>query len=51
VSLETKRRFIERAMERNALLISVHAPYPGLGRLRVKGDKRRWDVEANGADL
>src|SRR5438093_1402506 len=28
VSLETKRRFIERAMDQRALLISVHSPYP-----------------------
>jgi len=51
VSLETKRRLTERAMERGALLISVHAPYPGLGRLRAEGEKRRWDeIKGNGAD-
>lgn len=42
VSLETKRRFIERAIEKRALLVSVHAPYPGLGRLRVDDSKRKW---------
>ncbi len=52
VSLETKRRLTERALERSALLISVHAPYPGLGRLRMDGDRRRWETEkTNGADL
>jgi glyoxylase-like metal-dependent hydrolase (beta-lactamase superfamily II) len=51
VSLETKRRFLRRAKEKNALLISVHAPYPGLGRLRMEGDKHRWEeAKANGAD-
>jgi len=44
VSLETKRRLIERAVERRALVISVHAPYPGLGRLRAEGGKVRWEA-------
>ncbi len=43
VSLETKKRVIERALERRALIVSVHAPYPGLGRLRLEGSKRRWE--------
>jgi len=42
VSLETKRRLIERALERRALLVSVHAPYPGLGRLHLEDCRRRW---------
>jgi glyoxylase-like metal-dependent hydrolase (beta-lactamase superfamily II) len=45
VSLETKRRLLERAEEKRALLISVHAPYPGLGRLRAEDEKRRWVAE------
>ena len=45
VSLETKRRILERAMEKRALLISVHAPYPGLGRLRAEEAKRKWVKE------
>jgi glyoxylase-like metal-dependent hydrolase (beta-lactamase superfamily II) len=43
VSLETKKRVIERALERRALIVSVHAPYPGLGRLRLEEGKRRWE--------
>jgi glyoxylase-like metal-dependent hydrolase (beta-lactamase superfamily II) len=43
VSLETKRRFTEKAMEKRALLVSVHAPYPGLGRLRREDNRRRWE--------
>jgi hypothetical protein len=42
VSLETKKRVIERALERRAIIVSVHAPYPGLGRLRLEDSKRRW---------
>jgi glyoxylase-like metal-dependent hydrolase (beta-lactamase superfamily II) len=43
VSLETKKRVIERAIDRRALIVSVHAPYPGLGRLRLDDSKRRWE--------
>ncbi len=51
VSLETKRRLIEKAIAKRALLISVHATYPGLGRLRMEGGKRKWEeVEVSGAD-
>ena len=51
VSIETKKRFIEKALDRRALLVSVHAPYPGLGRMRAEAGKRRWEPEkANGAD-
>ncbi|MDO8616745.1 MAG: MBL fold metallo-hydrolase [Dehalococcoidia bacterium] len=51
VSLETKRRLTEKAIEKRATLISVHAAYPGLGRLRAEDSKRRWEaLKANGAD-
>jgi glyoxylase-like metal-dependent hydrolase (beta-lactamase superfamily II) len=50
VSLDTKRRLLERAVEKQALLISVHAPYPGLGWLRDEDGKRRWE-EAIGDEL
>ncbi len=43
VSLETKKRVIERALERRALIVSVHAPYPGLGRLSLEDSRRRWE--------
>jgi len=43
VSIETKKRVIERAIDRRALIVSVHAPYPGLGRLRLDDSKRRWE--------
>jgi glyoxylase-like metal-dependent hydrolase (beta-lactamase superfamily II) len=43
VSLETKRRLMERAIEENALIISVHLPFPGAGRMaRTPEGRRRW---------
>jgi glyoxylase-like metal-dependent hydrolase (beta-lactamase superfamily II) len=52
VSLETKRRLTDWALEKRALLISVHAPYPGLGQLRTDDGKRRWqETKGSGADL
>jgi len=51
VSLETKRRLMEWAVEKRALLVSVHAPYPGLGWLRVDNGKWRWEEKkGNEAD-
>ncbi len=43
VSLKTKKRLIERAIDRRALLICVHAAYPGLGRLRLEDSRRKWE--------
>jgi glyoxylase-like metal-dependent hydrolase (beta-lactamase superfamily II) len=47
VSIETKKRFIEKAVDRRALLISVHAEYPGLGRLRAEDGKRKWEADTS----
>jgi hypothetical protein len=46
VSLETKKRFLEKAIEKNATLVSVHHDYPGVGRVTLTDGKRRW-VEVN----
>jgi glyoxylase-like metal-dependent hydrolase (beta-lactamase superfamily II) len=43
VTLETKRRLMERAIRENMLLIVVHAAFPGAGRL-VERDGRRTFV-------
>ena len=52
VSMETKRDLIERATASHALLIAVHAAYPGLGRLRAAAGKRKWEEEKeNGANV
>lgn len=44
VSIETKRRFTDKAIEKDALVISVHADFPGLGRLTVDDSKRKWNT-------
>ncbi len=44
VSMETKKRIVERAIRERALVVSVHCPYPGLGRLTKSDDGRRhWE--------
>lgn len=50
VSLETKKRFIEKSLEKDATIVSVHHAYPGVGRVVLTDGKRKW-VEAgeNGA--
>jgi glyoxylase-like metal-dependent hydrolase (beta-lactamase superfamily II) len=43
VSLETKKRIIEQAIEDESLLIAVHGPFPGLGRMqRTPEGYRKW---------
>jgi glyoxylase-like metal-dependent hydrolase (beta-lactamase superfamily II) len=43
VSLETKRQLLERAIRENALVISVHLPFPGAGRMTATSEgRRRW---------
>ena len=44
VSLETKKRLMERAVRENALVVSVHCPFPGVGRMRMTAEgRRRWE--------
>jgi glyoxylase-like metal-dependent hydrolase (beta-lactamase superfamily II) len=43
VSMETKKRIIERAIREQAIVISVHCPFPGIGRMTASEDgKRHW---------
>jgi glyoxylase-like metal-dependent hydrolase (beta-lactamase superfamily II) len=44
VSMETKKRLVERAIRERALVVSVHCAYPGLGRLsRGEDDRKHWE--------
>ena len=45
VSLETKRRLMERALRERALLICVHNAFPGVGRLTEVDGRRRFVEE------
>ncbi|MCK9521227.1 MAG: MBL fold metallo-hydrolase [Dehalococcoidia bacterium] len=44
-TLETKKKFAERAIRENALLICVHNAFPGVGRLREQDGKRVFVAE------
>jgi glyoxylase-like metal-dependent hydrolase (beta-lactamase superfamily II) len=44
-SMETKRAIVERAIRERALIVSVHSPFPGLGRLSLGEDGRKhWEA-------
>ena len=46
VNLETKKRLVAEAIERRHLLIAVHNPFPGAGRLaRTDEGHTRWTPE------
>jgi glyoxylase-like metal-dependent hydrolase (beta-lactamase superfamily II) len=49
VSLETKKRFIEKSLEKDATIVSVHHEYPGVGRVVLTDGKRKWLANENGA--
>ena len=50
VSMETKKAIVERAIEEGQTIISVHAPYPGVGRMTREGNYRKWvSVETESA--
>jgi glyoxylase-like metal-dependent hydrolase (beta-lactamase superfamily II) len=42
VSLETKKRLVEEAFASGSLLITTHAPYPGMGRIHDDNGRRRY---------
>jgi len=42
VSMDTKKALMERAIEQGAAIISVHAPFPGVGRMTREGNFRKW---------
>ncbi len=49
VSMDTKKALMERAVREGAVLISVHAPFPGLGRMtHTDQNFRKWvNLEPN----
>ena len=49
VSLETKKRFVEKSVEKDATIVSVHHGYPGVGRVTLAEGKRKWEEISNGS--
>ena len=45
ISLESKKKLAERALRENALLICVHNPFPGVGRLTERDGRRTFVTE------
>ena len=46
VNLETKKRLVAEAIEHQHLLIAVHNPFPGAGRLSTtERGRTRWTAE------
>jgi glyoxylase-like metal-dependent hydrolase (beta-lactamase superfamily II) len=50
VTMETKKRIVDQAIAEGSLIIGVHAPFPGLGRMtRTEQGHRHWEpIEAGG---
>lgn len=47
VSMESKRALVERAVRERALLVCVHNPFPGTGRLvSANGGRPKWETAA-----
>ena len=48
-AMETKKALVGRALERDELIIAVHCPFPGLGKMSQSDAKWKWNaVDANG---
>jgi glyoxylase-like metal-dependent hydrolase (beta-lactamase superfamily II) len=45
MSLESKKKLAERALKDNALLVCVHNPFPGVGRLTETAGRRKFIEE------
>ena len=50
LTMETKKRIVEQAIEDGSLIIGVHSPFPGLGHMtRTEQGHRKWlPIEASG---
>ena len=46
VSLKTKRQLVDQAIDNGSLIISVHLPFPGLGRM-TRTDSRPPQVRSD----
>lgn len=47
VSMESKRRIVDQAIESGSLILTAHGSFPGLGRMTGENDgRRRWTAVA-----
>jgi len=42
LSMDTKRRLVQQAVDQQSLIIGVHLPFPGLGHMTPTGGGARW---------
>jgi len=42
VAIETRRRLVQRALEKEALVLASHFPWPGIGEIRLRGGRPVW---------
>ncbi len=42
LSLETKKRLVEDAIEQRRMIIATHIAFPGAGYIESDGKRRRW---------
>jgi glyoxylase-like metal-dependent hydrolase (beta-lactamase superfamily II) len=48
-TVSTRRRLLDRAADRKALVLAFHFPFPGLGRIVQKGEGWQWQpIETTG---
>ena len=45
VSLETKKRLVRQAVEGDHLIVAVHLPFPGVGRLHAQAERHTFVAE------
>jgi len=41
-AIETRRRLVQRALEKEALVLASHFPWPGIGEIRQRGGRPVW---------
>lgn len=41
-TIETRRRLVQRALEKEALVLASHFPWPGIGEIRLRGGRPVW---------
>jgi hypothetical protein len=45
LAADTRRRFYERAVNENLLVLAYHHPFPGLGHFKKEGEAFVWEAK------